>query len=110
MAAEVLPAVIYIIGVGKNSGQGKGCANPDQTFLADFNELLFIYFNCVEADRDPGLILINQISRDALPIIRKNFPERGAAKRFPTHTLVRVTCVLESDRIPPGNRVRSALV
>jgi hypothetical protein len=82
MAAEVLPAVIYIIGVGKNSGQGKGCANPDQTFLADFNELLFIYFNCVEADRDPGLILINQISRDALPIIRKNFPERGAAKRL----------------------------
>ena len=33
---------IYIIGVNKNSGQGKGYPNTDQTFRADFSELLFI--------------------------------------------------------------------
>jgi hypothetical protein len=26
----------------KNGGQGKGYPNPDQTFQAEFNELLFI--------------------------------------------------------------------
>jgi hypothetical protein len=33
---------IYIIGVDKNSGQGKGYPNSDQTFQADFNELLLL--------------------------------------------------------------------
>jgi len=33
---------VYIVGVYKNSGQGKGYPNSDQTFHADFNELLFI--------------------------------------------------------------------
>jgi len=36
------PTLYYIIGVDKNSGQGKGYPNSDQTFQADFNELLFI--------------------------------------------------------------------
>jgi hypothetical protein len=32
----------YIVVVGKNGGQGKGYPKSDQTFQADFNELLFI--------------------------------------------------------------------
>jgi hypothetical protein len=33
---------IYIMGEDKNSGKGKVWRKSDQTFQADFNELLFI--------------------------------------------------------------------
>jgi hypothetical protein len=51
---------IYIIGVKKDSGQGKGYPNPDQTFRADFNELLLISIAPVDH------ILIQDDPQDAM--------------------------------------------
>src|SRR5579859_3965525 len=58
----------------KNSGQRKGCPNPDQTFQADFNELPFILIvlKLIEILGNSRPDLIIHDFRDSLPIIPKN--------------------------------------
>jgi hypothetical protein len=57
--------------VNKNSGQGKGYPNSDETFQDDFNELLFILIvlKLIEILGNSCPDLIDHNFRDSMPII-----------------------------------------
>ena len=57
---QIISTSDCIIIEDKNGAQGKGYPNPDQTFQAEFNELLF-YFDCIEAEPEFSWILLNMI-------------------------------------------------
>jgi len=69
----------------KNGGQGKGYPNPDQTFQAEFNELLFISI-ALKLDAEPefrgfSCDAIARLECSSPPILRK-IHERCAGKWF----------------------------
>ena len=67
----------------KNGGQGKGYPNPDQTFQAEFNELLFISIALkLNQNFVDSLMIRSRGSNASSPLILRKIHEGWAGKQF----------------------------